>query len=248
MKTLKTKILYNLSGKILKKYHPDVIGIVGSVGKTTTKEAIYSVLSSKFNVRKNIGNRHNDIEAPLTVIGADVKDYSFFGFCSLVFRAINLLLFKDSKYPDIIILEIGIDEPGDLEYLTRYISCHIGIVTATELTSLGAFSSVKKLAAEQEIIINKLFKDDIAILNVDDDLVKLMKTKANRMTFGIINDADLKASEPAISLNNDKKDDLPINGISFKINYKGSVVPILIPKILGTHQIYSVLGAKFQII
>lgn len=240
METFKTKFLYNLSKKILKKYHPDVIGIVGSVGKTTTQEAIYSVLSSKFNVRKNINNYNGKIEIPLTVIGADNKTCGW--FC-LVFRALKLLAIKDEKYPDILVLEIDVKKQGDLERLTEYLPFHIGMVTSSEFVQPSVFSSAKKMAAEYELMISRLPKDGIAILNVDDEMVKGMKTKASAMTLGVINDADLKANEPAISVNNDEFDKLPIKGISFKINYKGSVVPILIPEILGTHQIYSVLAA-----
>ncbi|MFH1564961.1 MAG: Mur ligase family protein [bacterium] len=240
METFKTKFLYSLSKKILKKYHPDVIGIVGSVGKTTTQEAIYSVLSSKFNVRKNSSKGNNKIEIIFSIIGADSKRR---GWYSLVFHALKLLIIKDSKYPDILVLEIDVKKPGDLERLTEYIPFHIGMITSSEAVQPSAFSSAKKLAAEYEIMISRLPKDGIAILNVDDEMVKGMKTKASMMTLGVINDADLKANEPAISVNNEEADGLPIKGISFKINYKGSVVPILIPEILGTHQIYSVLAA-----
>src|SRR3989338_2041733 len=59
------------SKKILDKYHPDVIGITGSVGKTSAKEAIALVLSSEYNVRKNIKNYNNEIGLPLTIIGSE---------------------------------------------------------------------------------------------------------------------------------------------------------------------------------
>ena len=63
---LKLKILAKL---ILKKYHPKVIGISGSIGKTSTKEAVYAVLSSKYNVWRGVKNYNNEIGLPLTIIG-----------------------------------------------------------------------------------------------------------------------------------------------------------------------------------
>lgn len=242
METFKTQLLCSLSKKILKKYHPDVIGIVGSVGKTTTKEAVYSVLSKKFNVRKN-ANRDSGIDIPLAIIGADNSRCSFCDWCCLFFRAFKMLIIKDANYPDILILELNIKKPGDVDYLISYIHFHIGIVVSSELVQPSVFSNIKKLSAEFELMVSRLSKDGIAILNIDDEMIKAMKTKANVMTFGVLNDADLKANEPAISVNNEDEDKLPIKGISFKINYKGSVVPILIPEVLGTHQIYSVLAA-----
>jgi len=102
------KILYILSKKILNKYHTDVIGITGSIDRTATKESVCTVLSNKFNVRKNTGNFHDDIkEVPLTIIGVDSKEYSFFGWLMVVFRAIKLIIRKSNDYPDILVLEIN---------------------------------------------------------------------------------------------------------------------------------------------
>ncbi len=71
MRKILNFILKFLAQKILIKYQPDVIGITGSVGKTSCKEAIYTVLSSNFNIRKNIKNYNNEIGVPLTIIGAE---------------------------------------------------------------------------------------------------------------------------------------------------------------------------------
>ena len=55
---------------ILKKYKPEIIAITGSVGKTSAREAVYSVLSRKFSVRKSEKNYNNEFGVPLTLIGA----------------------------------------------------------------------------------------------------------------------------------------------------------------------------------
>ena len=70
-----------LAKLILKKYRPEVIGVTGSVGKTSTKEAIYTVLSHKYNVRRNIKNYNNEIGLPLTIIGASSGGSSVWGWC-----------------------------------------------------------------------------------------------------------------------------------------------------------------------
>jgi len=54
---------------VLNKYKPKIVGITGSVGKTATKEAIYTVLSSSFRVWKNIKNYNNEIGVPLSILG-----------------------------------------------------------------------------------------------------------------------------------------------------------------------------------
>ncbi|MDP1620147.1 MAG: Mur ligase family protein, partial [bacterium] len=65
------KILRMMAVLVLKKYKPKIVGITGSVGKTSTKEAIFSVLESKFRVRRTNKNYNNEIGLPLTIIGAD---------------------------------------------------------------------------------------------------------------------------------------------------------------------------------
>jgi UDP-N-acetylmuramoyl-tripeptide--D-alanyl-D-alanine ligase len=243
MKSFRIKILYSLSRCILKKYHPDVIGIVGSMGKTAAKEAIYSVLSNKFNIRKNKGKYDNDIEIPLTIIGSPIQNYSFFGWWGIMFQAVKLVINKDKNYPDILILEVNTTKQGELAYLAKQINFRFGIVTAVESSSVDAFGGIKKFAAEQEVLVSQLSSDGIAILNVDDKIVAAMKSEATKITFGVNQDAEIKASDPTISLNGSVPGEMPIKGISFKLNYQGNVVPILIPGILGAHQIYSALIA-----
>ena len=71
------KILKYFAVKTLKKFKPRVVGVTGSVGKTSTKEAVFAVLSSKFRVRKNEKNYNNEIGLPLTVLGLESGGGSF---------------------------------------------------------------------------------------------------------------------------------------------------------------------------
>ncbi|MDP2830494.1 MAG: Mur ligase family protein, partial [bacterium] len=118
----KLKILAKM---ILARYKPDVIGITGSVGKTSAKEAVYAVLASKFNARRNIKNYNNEIGLPLTVIGADSPGKSVFGWLAVFLKALKLILIRDANYPRILILEMGVDRPGDMDYLNSIVKCKI---------------------------------------------------------------------------------------------------------------------------
>jgi len=122
----------------------------------------------------------------------------------------------------------------------KYITCRFGVVTDTELIQPTAFTTAKKLVNEQEILVSHLSDSGIAVLNIDDKLVNSLKSKAKTITFGIHHEADITASEVVISLN-DQEGQLSIKGLRFKLNYKGSVVPILIPNTLSEHQVYSAL-------
>src|SRR3990172_3913999 len=96
---------------ILKKYNPRIISITGSVGKTSTKEAVFAVLASKFRVRKNEKNYNNEIGLPLTIIGAESGKSSAWGWFLVFLKWLVVLVFP-VEYPEVLILEMGADRPG----------------------------------------------------------------------------------------------------------------------------------------
>src|SRR3989338_6854696 len=107
-----------LSKKVLKKYSPDVVGITGSIGKTSTKEATAAILSCKFRVRKNSKNYNNEIGVPLTILGFEkTPGQSIIGWLRVFGRGLKLLSHRAENYPEILVLEMGADKPGDIAYL-----------------------------------------------------------------------------------------------------------------------------------
>ena len=138
---LKLKVVAKM---ILAKYKPDIIGITGSVGKTSAKEAVYCVLSSKFRVRRNLGNYNNEIGVPLTIIGLDSPGRSIICWIVVFWQALKLILVKDKNYPEILVLEMGVDRPGDMKYLNSIVKCRIGVVTLIGPVHLEFFNTIYK--------------------------------------------------------------------------------------------------------
>ena len=231
--------------KIINKYSPEVVAVTGSVGKTSTKEAIFTVLSSTYNVRTNQKNYNNEIGIPLTIIGADSGGQSLFKWLGVFLKAIRLVIIKDKNYPNILILEMGADHPGDIKYLTSLVPVRVGVVTAIAPVHLEFFETIDQVAKEKSNLIKSLPKSGYAVLNMDDGLVYAMaeKTNAQVVTFGVNSPADIKAIEVAVSHDINYKDISTIQGISFKLQYKGSTVPVLLPKVLGEHLAYTALAA-----
>src|SRR3989344_4364589 len=112
MKKMMQKTLRFLAKRILRKYRPEIIGVTGSLGKTSAKEAIFAVLSSKFKVRRNVKNYNNEIGLPLTIIGAGSPGRSVPGWIGVLLKAFRLLI-RRQDYPRILILEMAVDHPGD---------------------------------------------------------------------------------------------------------------------------------------
>src|SRR5262245_43586124 len=110
--------------RIVAKYRPLVIGITGSVGKTSTRHAIAAVLSGKYRVREAIRNYNTESGIPLTIIGAtglDERTGMFagrLGWLGIFFKALYVLLVPH-KYPGVLVLEYGIQKPGDMNKLLK---------------------------------------------------------------------------------------------------------------------------------
>lgn len=231
-----------LAGLILKKYQPEVVGITGSVGKTTTKEAVSVVLASKFSVRAPLKNYNNEIGVPLTIIGADSPGSSLFGWFLVFLKATFLIIWRDKNYPKIIILELGVDRPGDMKYLTKLAKPSIGIVTAVSHSHLEFFGGLEKIKKEKQGLIEALPSKGLAVLNADSDLVISMATasRAKVLSYGFGKDADLRAVD--IRYNFDKGEGF-LPGLSFKLEYNGSSVPVFLREAISDKAVLSALSA-----
>ena len=240
MKNLLEKLLAKLAKAIINKYQPKIVGITGSMGKTSAKEAVFAVLNGKFNVRKNIKNYNNEIGVPLTIIGVETGGKSPIKWGLVFFQAMKLIFFRQKDYPEVLVLEMGADKPGDIGYLVNLFPCDVGVVTKVGPAHMVAFKTVENITKEKQKMVTHLDKDKIAILNCDDSLVRSMhkKVKAKVIFFGYSDEATVRS----VDLHN-QGDGMDLEGIKFKIAYGGSTVPVALPGVVGAHQINSALSA-----
>ena len=247
-------ILKILAKFVLKKYKPMIIGITGSVGKTSTKEAVYTVLERKFKVRRNLRNYNNEIGVPLTILGLETAGKNIFKWMILFLKALKLILLH-TDYPEILVLEMGADKPGDIKYLLDFVPVNIGIVTA-----IGEFPVHIEFFPEKDDLIeekanmvkylspfqlpNGRKSLGIAILNYDDLSVREMRDKIKPGTeliyYGFGNGAKVKLSNFEVKFSN-----LKDFGASFKVELNGSIVPVRI-NALGKQHAYA-CGASISV-
>lgn len=241
MKKILFKILRFLSKKIIKKYKPKIIGITGSVGKTTSKNAIYEVLKNRYRVRMSPKSYNSELGLPLTIMDLETSKY-FIDWVINILKGIKLLLKKDKNYPEILILEMGADKPGDISYLNTIVKSDIAILTEVSPAHLEKFDNLDNVLKEKLQIFNTGNSKQKAIINLDNPLIKKNQTNidAEVITYGINEDADIKAFN--INSNNTFDDDYT-SGIEFDLKYKNETTHVKMQYLLGKHQIYSILSA-----
>jgi len=244
MRLLLKFILKLLSKAVIKKYKPLVIGITGSVGKTSTKEAVFQVLRKRFSVRANDANFNNEIGFPMAILG--LKTPGKLIWIKNILSSIKLLLVKDRFYPKVLVLEMAADRPGDIKYLVNIARPKIGIITGVgELpVHVEFYSGPDQVAKEKSELVKSLPGDGLAILNHDDEVVYDMKdvTKTKVITFGFEDNAEISASDLRYFFENSDSKEVRA-GLSFKVSNKKSTVPFRLNNALGRPQVYSVLAA-----
>lgn len=179
--------------------HPRVIGITGSVGKTTTKEVVTKVLARRYRVQRSAGSYNNEIGLPLTL----------------------LQLTDEDTY---IVLEMGMYVRGDIRLLAEIAQPHVGIITNVEAVHLERAGSIENIALGKRELVESLppAPEGIAILNYDDRRVRAMAehTQARIFFYGLSPEADLWA---------DDVETQGLEGIRLRLHYAGDEIYIKAP-------------------
>ena len=192
------------------KFPISYIGITGSVGKTTTKDMVAAVLAEKYKVLKTEGNFNNEIGLPLT------------------------LLRLNSSH-EMCVLEMGMSELGEIEYLSGLVEPDVGIITnigAAHMETLGSFENILKAKCE---IFSHMGAKGLAVLNGDDSRLEKMKGSLQQ-EIAYYSTGD---STPYQGHNVKNMGDA---GVSAEVKTPTESFSVEIPA-LGSHMIYAVLAA-----
>lgn len=233
------------AGKILKKYQPKIIAITGSVGKTSTKDAIFTTLADSFYVRKSEKSFNSQIGVPLTILGCQNGWNNPLKWLKNIIKGFILITIK-SHYPEWLVLEVGADGPGGIKKMSEWLKPDILVITRFGKTPVHIefFESVEELIEEDGALIDSLKRKGVLILNSDDEDVRAFKNKSSNktITYGTEGGSDIFGSNYRILYGIDKKGKFP-TGIQFKAEYEGESALIVLMGVVGAHHIYPALAA-----
>jgi len=242
LKTIIQGVLTFEAKLVLAKYKPKIVAITGSVGKTSTKDAVYTALKGHFNTRKSQKSFNSEIGIPLTILNCDNAWMNPIGWLRNFAEGLLLILFK-SKYPEIIVLEVGADRPGDIRRVSKWIKPDVVVFTAIGKIPVHVefFKNTDELVKEKTYLVGALKSTGTLIYLEDDQNVATIKdrTKAKRYSFGFGEGSYFKASHEEIAYDSN---DRP-KGMQFRIDYEGNSVPITINGALGKQHVYPALAS-----
>ena len=160
-------------------YDIPVVGVTGSVGKTSTKDIIASVLSKKFNVLKTEGNYNNHIGVPLTILRL--------------------------KNHDALVVEMGMNNLGEISVLSKIARPTVGVITNVGTAHIGNLGSRENILKAKMEILDGMDKG-VLVINNDNDLLHNYYLKEdsykNIITYGISNDSNYMASNIKYNIDN----------------------------------------------
>ena len=193
-----------------RKYRTPVVALTGSNGKTTTKEMIAACLETTFPILKTKGNLNNLIGLPLTLLTLTEKER-------------------------VVVLEMGMNVPGEIRRLTEIAEPDVGLITNIQKVHLEGMGSLERLKEEKGELFRRMRRDGTILVNQDDPRVIDLASDypGQKITFGIEHPAEVMAKEIRLR---------GAEGTSFTLILEGEVMEIHL-RLLGRHFVPNALSA-----
>ena len=193
-----------------RKYGPPLVALTGSNGKTTTKEMIAACLETTFPILKTKGNLNNLIGVPLTLLTLTEKER-------------------------VVVLEMGMNEPGEIRRLTEIAEPDVGLITNIQKVHLEGMGSLERLKEEKGELFRKMRRDGTILVNQDDPrVVDLARDyPGQKITFGIETPAEVMAKEIRLR---------GVGGTSFTLILEEEAMEVHL-QLLGRHFVPNALSA-----
>lgn len=170
---------------LLRRTRPIIIAITGSVGKTSVKDAIYAVLKDHRPTRKSEKSFNSEIGVPLTVLGLHNAWNNPLKWLKVIIDGAILALHPGS-YPEVLVLEMGVDRPGDMDKLTAWIRPDVVVLTRLPDVPVHVefFKTPESVIAEKRKLVDALKPDGIFVFNQDDEKVRAITEEIPQRSIG----------------------------------------------------------------
>lgn len=170
---------------LLRRTNPKIVAVTGNVGKTSTKDAIFAVLKDHMHARKSQKSYNSELSIPLTVLGLRNAWYNPILWLKNMADGLITALFP-GDYPDVLVLEMGVDRPGDMRKLTSWIKPDVVVITRLPDVPVHVefFSTPDEVVAEKLILLEALKPDGVFVYNNDDEKVRDAAEATRQQSIG----------------------------------------------------------------
>ncbi|RLB95928.1 MAG: hypothetical protein DRH76_07445 [Deltaproteobacteria bacterium] len=245
MKSIFKKIIVTIltfeAKVLLKRTKPQIIAITGSVGKTSIKDALYEVLKKNIHVRKSEKSFNSEIGVPLSVLGLPNAWSNPFSWMKNILDGV-ILMIHPGAYPKLLILEMGVDRPGDMDKLTSWIQPDI--VVLTRLPDVPAhvefFESPEEVIEEKKKLVEALKPDGVLVFNQDDKNVLEVANNIRQKSIGY---SRYSHSPFTASADNITYENGIASGFEFVLTHIDKAVKMKVRDSLGVQHAYNYAAA-----
>ncbi len=244
MQSLLKKLLRFLAVNILARYRPRIVAVAGSVGKTSTVRAVTAALGRSFDVRGSVKNFNNEIGVPLAIIGAAASGgRSPLRWAAIIWRGLRLIYGRAAVYPAVLVLEMAVDHPGDMAYLTSLAPPDVAVMTALSEEHTEFLGDLDGVAKEEGVIIESLRPGGVAVLNADDPRVAALAVRATSSAvkiarYGFSSEAEVCIGEVST------EEAMGVFFTRFDLTAAGRAMTITLSGAIGGGNVYAAAAAS----
>jgi UDP-N-acetylmuramyl pentapeptide synthase len=240
-KQLIVRIITWQAKTLLRRTKPTIVAITGSVGKTSTKDAIYAVLKNHHHTRKSQKSFNTEVGVPLTVLGLPNAWSNPLAWIKNVIDGFFILA-HPGEYPKVLVLEMGVDRPGDMARLCEWVKPNYVVLTRLPNVPVHVeyFDSPEAVTAEKMQLVEALPLDGTLIYNHDDEHIRQVIEHIPQTAIGF---SRYSLSQFTASADQVIYHDGVAMGLEFKLTHLSSTYALTVKGSLGVQQAYNYAAA-----
>ena len=226
---------------LLRRTKPTIVAVIGSVGKTSVKDAIYTVIKDRVYTRKSEKSYNSDVGVPLSILGLENAWSNPFRWLKNIIDGLSIALFP-GKYPLVLVLEMGVDRPGDMDSLASWIKPDVLVLTRLPDVPVHVeyFASPEAVMEEKLKLVGALKSDGVFVYNQDDQKVLevangLLQKKVSYSRYSL---SDFTGSADKIVYQDGKA-----IGFEFVLTHGDATTLMRVEGSLGVQQVYNFAAA-----